>query len=558
MAGIIIENITSSSLTLPDSLSGETLSPNETIVMPLSYTEVVDALIATEPDISPKAFSVAFGDFDTIVEAQVGGASGNNIVFTLIGDSPNGGGVSMVETTTSTTIHYESGVSRVSDVERVISGGLHVLGSAVIDVKTNGSQFNVLTSPQDDFTQHLHGGSTIKNGQLNYVSLKPATLSSTFNYGYNADGSTVIDNGNFNAAPNHTDNLHAYYYDHLTLTGSVIAGLSANDPGYFYVSAVESITVDAYISCVGLNGLNGADGDSGGAGGAGVNGFLGANSIPGGNGGGNAAGDSTDSRPIAGAFFFASPTPNGQIENQGNGFAGTGDNPGGQTGGIDNTPVDLWYPPFDNTFLDGYKFTLPAYIAGPGVSGAGGGGSSGGNFGGGGGSGGTGGGIIVLRAPLIKLTSNAWLDVRAGNGGNGGNGATTGNTGGGAGANGGNAGMVVLICDELLADGANFVINGGFKGLGGTGHGSSVGKDGADGADGLNGIIYIYQPGAAEWTAIGLDSDTVTNEALTFSLVGRKGGQTIRDTIANPGAKTKTTLGPRGTNTFIRQRTIQV
>lgn len=538
-----IENVSTITITLPDSLSGATLAPGQSTTMPLDYHDVVDELLAV--DMSIAAYSVAVNDFDAIVEAHVAGDSGNNITFTLVGDSNSG--VTLSETSNTTTVHFQPGVSTVGTVITALTGGhLHIGGSALLDIKDSGTAGNTLLAVTDEFTQQLKHGKTIANGLMPFVNLKAEHQNSTFNYGANLDGTVTQNSGNLQATPVPSQGITRAIYDHLIITNPGFMALTpTDDPGYIDVSAVASITVDGYISCVGLNGGDGVGGDSGGAGGSAALGFLGANSEPGGAGGINATdGYSTNLHPlslIAGGPILCY-TAN---DSKGNGFGGGATTAGGQSGGV-NSPFfpQTYYPPYDNTFLDGYNWGgLLGFIAAPGVSGAGGGGSSG-HAGGGGGAGGSGGGLIVLRAPTINLTSNAFLDVRGGNGGNGGNGDPTGNSGGGAGGAGGNAGLIIFVCEELVADNANLVINGGVGGAGGLGY--QGGSPGSSGEDGFNGFVLWYQPSAAQWSTITLDSDTVTQDVLTFTVAGRKGGEAVA--TRKGGEAGKTTLGPRGTN----------
>lgn len=119
--------------------------------------------------------SLAALHFDTVVQAMTEGVDGNIISLQLIGDSAGGAGVAIdvvysydgdgVLTGIAVTIHYESGVSTVANVEAAITA---LLGpDAVIAVKTAGTGATVLTAVGDDFVATLlTGGSTLGRGHM--------------------------------------------------------------------------------------------------------------------------------------------------------------------------------------------------------------------------------------------------------------------------------------------------------------------------------------------------------------------------------------------------------
>lgn len=84
-------------------------------------------------------------DLDTIVEAAAAGFDGNLITVACVGDSETDAGVTVEEDGNAVTIHYESGVSTVGDVETAIAA------STLLAVKTSGTTATVLTAPADNF-----------------------------------------------------------------------------------------------------------------------------------------------------------------------------------------------------------------------------------------------------------------------------------------------------------------------------------------------------------------------------------------------------------------------
>jgi len=88
--------------------------------------------------------SQAAGALDTVVRAKLAGANGNNIRVRAVGDS--GAGVTITESGLDVTIHFQSGVSTVANVEAAITAS-----SALIEVKTAGTGATVLSSPADAF-----------------------------------------------------------------------------------------------------------------------------------------------------------------------------------------------------------------------------------------------------------------------------------------------------------------------------------------------------------------------------------------------------------------------
>lgn len=92
--------------------------------------------------------TVGSGDFDSILQAHVANDEGNSITVELIGDSAPAGGVTIDVDELVVTIHYESAVSTVGNVETAIAA---LAGTDdIIDTKTGGTGATVLTAPGDD------------------------------------------------------------------------------------------------------------------------------------------------------------------------------------------------------------------------------------------------------------------------------------------------------------------------------------------------------------------------------------------------------------------------
>lgn len=108
--------------------------------------------------------TVGAGNFDSVLEAVVEGYAGNAITVELVGDSGLGAGVDIDVVGSVVTIHYESGVSTVGDIETAIAA----LAGAddIIDVKTAGTGATVLTAPADD-----SGPTALAGGMAAWISM---------------------------------------------------------------------------------------------------------------------------------------------------------------------------------------------------------------------------------------------------------------------------------------------------------------------------------------------------------------------------------------------------
>lgn len=123
---------------------------------PTTRTHAFAAAVKAE-----KSFStVGAGHLDSVLQAHNAGLNGNLIDVTLIGDSAPASGVSVVVTPNGdgyhVTVHYESAVSTVGNVETAITA---LAGpNDVIDVKTPGTGATVLTAPADNSGPTLLAG----------------------------------------------------------------------------------------------------------------------------------------------------------------------------------------------------------------------------------------------------------------------------------------------------------------------------------------------------------------------------------------------------------------
>lgn len=117
-----------------------------------------DITIAAVADNDPltKAFldlDAVTGDIDTIIEAADGGAAGNDITITIVGDSGAAEGVTIDEVGTAVTIHFETAVSTIADLETAIGT------ATLIAVKTAGTGATVLDAATDECEdESLAGG----------------------------------------------------------------------------------------------------------------------------------------------------------------------------------------------------------------------------------------------------------------------------------------------------------------------------------------------------------------------------------------------------------------
>lgn len=138
-----------------------------------------DAEVAATLDCS----TLADGDFDTILEAIPLGALGNAVTVRLIGDSALLGGVTISEVGSALTIHYESGVSTVDDVETALGA------STLVTVITPGTSLTVLTAPADNFVATAMAGGVTSEG----VTIEEDTDDLTVLIHYAIGESTVDD-----------------------------------------------------------------------------------------------------------------------------------------------------------------------------------------------------------------------------------------------------------------------------------------------------------------------------------------------------------------------------
>lgn len=122
------------------------------------FTSESDVHVASGTYADKHLSTVAAGVLDIVVQSARDGTSGNDIFLQAVGDS--GGGVHIDVVGDAVVIHYESGVSTVTDIEAAINALTGV--NLIIVVETPGTGGNVLTSPGDDFSGiHLTGGTGI-------------------------------------------------------------------------------------------------------------------------------------------------------------------------------------------------------------------------------------------------------------------------------------------------------------------------------------------------------------------------------------------------------------
>jgi hypothetical protein len=106
--------------------------------------------------------TIGTSDIDTVVMATTGGAAGNNITVAMVGDSAPAANVTISRVGTAITIHYETAVSTVADVEAAITA---LAGDDdIIGVMTAGTGATVLAVADDNIAAtNLAGGSDTGN-----------------------------------------------------------------------------------------------------------------------------------------------------------------------------------------------------------------------------------------------------------------------------------------------------------------------------------------------------------------------------------------------------------
>lgn len=104
--------------------------------------------------------SIAPNHFDTILEAETAGVAGNVLTFTLVGDSPPAGGVTITAVWPNMVVHYEAGVSTRAIVEGAIAGL-----ATFIRVKTAGV-YGALAGGDALLIHNLAGGADGAPGKV--------------------------------------------------------------------------------------------------------------------------------------------------------------------------------------------------------------------------------------------------------------------------------------------------------------------------------------------------------------------------------------------------------
>ena len=100
--------------------------------------------------------------YDSVIEFPTAGAAGNFYSLRLVGDSGTGAGETVTKVGNAVTVHYESGVSTVADVDAAIDA------DGTFDVKTAGTGARVLTAPAANVAATLLAGGFDANGVLTY------------------------------------------------------------------------------------------------------------------------------------------------------------------------------------------------------------------------------------------------------------------------------------------------------------------------------------------------------------------------------------------------------
>lgn len=123
---------------------------------------------------------------DTVVRARQPGRDGNLQSVVVTGDSAPAAGVTITDADGVTTIHYESGVSTVGNVETALAG------ADLIETQTAGTGATVLTSPADDITATaLAGGEDYSPGVI-LLNSHGVRISAEGKYaGVRSDGTTT-------------------------------------------------------------------------------------------------------------------------------------------------------------------------------------------------------------------------------------------------------------------------------------------------------------------------------------------------------------------------------
>jgi hypothetical protein len=174
-----------------------------------NLVKVGDQNIKASLDLATKTTHV-----DTVVEARYPGVAGNSITVNFIaGASTNAG--SLVDGTNTVTIAYRSGGTTVAMVEALIAN------STQIEVKTSGTQANVLASPADSFSATALAGAALGGRMLAGVEI------------LKGGGSTV---GRLTLRDNFVSNARTQMY--LDADGA-----SAWPEGYPVISGNQSVTV---------------------------------------------------------------------------------------------------------------------------------------------------------------------------------------------------------------------------------------------------------------------------------------------------------------------------
>ncbi len=163
---------------------GGTWVPN---VGTLTLAANVTAEVAAELDLD-----TVTGDLDTIIEAAAPGVEGNDITVTVVGDSAPAAGVTISEVGNLVTIHFETAVSTVADVEAAITAEANLIA-----VKTTGTGATVLDAATDECTaESLAGGLTegVTIGSTVYLFRDTGKVDAAYDVLIGATASDTLDN----------------------------------------------------------------------------------------------------------------------------------------------------------------------------------------------------------------------------------------------------------------------------------------------------------------------------------------------------------------------------
>lgn len=200
------------------------------------------------PTVAVKAQVSGLGTYNSVIEASTAGFDGNAITVALVGDSAAAAGVTITRSGTAFTIHYESGVSTVADVDAAITA----LAGAndLIAVKTAGTGATVLTAPGAN-----HVAAALSGGVTAGIYTEVFKLGAITDYMWLEKGFTDLDVPKYFPFVGHR--IAKYSYDRKA-TGPI--GVSFDIPGLRDLPLADT-TVDATPVDLGHSPFNAKKGD---------------------------------------------------------------------------------------------------------------------------------------------------------------------------------------------------------------------------------------------------------------------------------------------------------